>query len=156
MFVIDLRPSGLTNHIIKYADDTSLLVPEKADIDITAELQHVLKWAEVNELYINTAKTKELGFHRPNPRNFIAPDNIPGSDRVTCAKLLEVWLQDDLGERKHCDYILKICNQRLYLLNLLEKQGLPQLHYKLYFMLSSFLACNIQRLHGEALRVQPT
>ena len=62
IFVIDLRPLGLTNHITKYADDTSLLVPEKADIDITAELQHVLKWAEVNELYINTAKTKELIF----------------------------------------------------------------------------------------------
>ena len=65
-----------------------LLVHEKAYIDITAELQHVLKLAEVNELNINTAKTKELHFHRPNPRNCIAPDNIPGIDRVTCAKLL--------------------------------------------------------------------
>ena len=74
IFVIDLRPLGLTNHITKYADDTSLLVPENADIDITAELQHVLKWAEVNELKLNAAKTKELVFHRPNPRNFIAPD----------------------------------------------------------------------------------
>ena len=63
IFVINLRPLGLTNHITKYADDTSLLVPEKADTDITAELQHVLKWAEVNELNINTAKTKELVFH---------------------------------------------------------------------------------------------
>ena len=99
---IDLRPLGITNHITNYADDTSLLVPEKADIDKTAELQHVLKWAEVNELYINTAKTKELVFHRPNIRNFIAPDNIPGIDRITCAKLLGVWLQDDLGARKHC------------------------------------------------------
>ena len=38
IFVIDLRPLGLTNLITKYADDTTLLVPEKADIDITAEL----------------------------------------------------------------------------------------------------------------------
>ena len=80
-----------------------MLVPEKVDIDITAELQHVLKWAEVNELIINTAKTKKWVFHRPNPRNFIAPDNVPGIDRVTCAKLHGVWLQDDLGARKHCD-----------------------------------------------------
>ena len=79
---------------------------------------------------INTAKTKELVFHRPNSRNFIAPDNIPGIYRVICAKLLGVWLQDDLGARKHCDYILKICNQRLYLLNLLKKPGLPQLQLK--------------------------
>ena len=72
-------------------------------------------------------------FHRPNPRNFIAPDNIPGIDRVTCAKLLGVWLQNDLGTRKHCDYILKICNQRLYLLNLLKKQVLPQLQLQTVF-----------------------
>ena len=93
----------------------------------------MLKWAEVNELNINTAKTKELVFHRPNPRNFIAPDNISGIDRVTCAKLLGVWLRDDLGARKHCDYILKICNQRLYLLNSLKKQGRPQLQLQTVF-----------------------
>ena len=47
--------------------------------------------------------------------------------------LLGVWLQDDLGARTHCDYILKICNQRLYLLNLLKKQGLPQLQLQTVF-----------------------
>ena len=93
----------------------------------------MLKWAEVNELNINTAKTKELVFHRPNPRKYIAPDNIPGIDRVTCAKLLGVWLQNDLGSRKHCDYILKICNQRRSLLNLLKKLGLPQLQLQTVF-----------------------
>ena len=40
---IDLRLIGLTNRIAKYTDDTSLLVTEKADIDITEELQHILK-----------------------------------------------------------------------------------------------------------------
>ena len=79
------------------------------------------------------AKTKELFFYRPNPRNFIAPDNIPGIYRVTCAKLLGVWLQDDLCAGKHCDYILKICYQRLYLLNLLKKPGLPQLQIQTVF-----------------------
>ena len=121
---------------------------------ITAQLQHVLKLAEVNELNNNTAKTKELVFHPPNPRNCIEPDNIPEIARVTCAKLFEVWLQDDLGARKHCDYILKICNQRLYCLNLLKKQGLPQYNYKLCLMLSSFLACYMWRLHEVPLRVQ--
>ena len=63
IFVIDLHPIGLTNCITKCADDTSLLVPEKADIDITEELQHILKWAEVNELNINKSKTKKLIYH---------------------------------------------------------------------------------------------
>ena len=57
----------------------------------------------------------------------------PGIDRVLCAKLLGIWLPDDLDARKHCDYISKICNQRLYLLNLLKKQGLPQLQLQTMF-----------------------
>ena len=41
--IIDLQLRGATNHICKYADDSSLLVPEKYDIDISEEL----------EMYIN-------------------------------------------------------------------------------------------------------
>ena len=96
-------------------------------MEYLADLQHVQKWAEVKELNINTVKTKDLVFHQPNAKNFIAPDDIPGIDRVKYAKLFRVWLPDDLGARKHCDYILKICNQRLYLLSLLKKQGLLQI-----------------------------
>ena len=36
--IIDLQPLGLTNRITKYADDSSLLVPEKCDIDIRKSL----------------------------------------------------------------------------------------------------------------------
>ena len=32
---------------------------------------------------------------------------------------------DDLGFRKHIDYVMHICNQRTYLLTLLKRQGLP-------------------------------
>ena len=38
------EPLDGTNHICKYADDSSLLVPEKCDIDISEELEHVHKW----------------------------------------------------------------------------------------------------------------
>ena len=65
-------------------------------------------------------------FHRPIPRNFIPPAEIDGIERVLFAKLLGVMLQPDLGAGKHCDYILRICNQLLYLLSQLKKQGLPQ------------------------------
>ena len=71
--------------------NTSLLTPETADIYITEELRYILKWAGVNELSINTSKTKELTFHWPNPRNCIAPAEMQGTDRDMCAKLLGVW-----------------------------------------------------------------
>ena len=58
--IIDLQPLDATNHIYKYADDSSLLIPEKCDIDISEELENVLKWANENKLKINFAMTKEL------------------------------------------------------------------------------------------------
>ena len=41
--IIDLKPIGSTNYVTKYADDASLLVAEKCDIDIKLELKNVFK-----------------------------------------------------------------------------------------------------------------
>ena len=65
---------------------------------------------------VNMAKTKEIVFQRPNARNYLPPAELPGIERVMFAKLLGLWLQDDLGFRKHIDYVMHICNQRTYLL----------------------------------------
>ena len=43
IYIIYLKPVGSTNYVTKYAGDAILLVPEKCDIDITLELQNVLK-----------------------------------------------------------------------------------------------------------------
>ena len=69
--IADLRPTGSTNYITKYADDSSLLVPENHYVGLYDELQNVLKWAEVNKMQVNIAKTKEIVFHRPNARNVL-------------------------------------------------------------------------------------
>ena len=76
----------------KYADDASLLVPEQTDVEINEEFKYVLKWAVDNKLTVDMAKTKQLVFHRPNPRNFVPPTVMQGIERVLCAKLLGVWL----------------------------------------------------------------
>ena len=43
ILVINLRIIGLTNHNTKYDDDTCLLVPGKAHIDIIKDMWHILK-----------------------------------------------------------------------------------------------------------------
>ena len=68
--MIDLKSVGSTKYVTEYADDASLLIPEKCDIDITLEFQNALKWANNNTFTINMTKTKELVFHRPNARNY--------------------------------------------------------------------------------------
>ena len=71
--IIDLQSIGSSNRITKYADDCSLMAPEKCDVDMLDEFQHMLNWAVANKLTRNMCKTKELVFHRPNARNYLAP-----------------------------------------------------------------------------------
>ena len=42
--------------------------------------------AEVNKMQVNMAKTKEIVFHRPNASNVLLPSELPGIERVVCAK----------------------------------------------------------------------
>jgi len=46
--------------LFKYADDTTLLVPENSDIDLATEFNHTKNWAVRNHLKINSNKTKEI------------------------------------------------------------------------------------------------
>ena len=101
------------------------MVPEKCDVDMLDEFQHVLNWAVANKLTINMCKTKELVIYRPNARNYLAPSELPVIERVLCAKLLGVWLQNDFCNTKHVDYIIHICNQRSLLFTQLKRLGLP-------------------------------
>ena len=52
----------------KYADDTSLLVPEIKTVSLEEEFDHPQVWAQTNKLVIDMLKTKEIVFHRPNPQ----------------------------------------------------------------------------------------
>ena len=87
---MDLKPVGSTNHITKYADDASLLVPEKDDAHLEREFVNVRKWANDNKLMVNMAKTNEILFHRPNARNYLPPVELPGIEKVMFAKMLGV------------------------------------------------------------------
>ena len=133
IFIADLRPGDESNKIVKYADDASLLVREKTDVQINYEFDDVVAWASDNKLGINMAKTKENVFHRPHPINLLLPTTLPGTERVLSAKLLGVFLQSDLRMGTHVDNIAKICKQRLYLLTQLSKQGLSQSLLKVVF-----------------------
>ena len=44
----------------KYADETTLSVPEHTYINIDVEFSHVKTWALANHLTLNLAKTKEI------------------------------------------------------------------------------------------------
>ena len=71
LFVVmesDLSTIPSMNILLKYADDTSLLVPSDSDTDLVDKVDNIKRWAAQNHMVINLQQTKELVFRRPNPR----------------------------------------------------------------------------------------
>jgi hypothetical protein len=50
------------NLILKYADDTNLLVTEKTDISVFQEFENKRHWAVDEKMIINLSKTEETVF----------------------------------------------------------------------------------------------
>ena len=120
----DLAPLSDQNQLFKYADDTTLLVPEHSDTDLAAEFDHIKYWAIQNHLKINTSKTKEIVLRHPRARYFHMPAPLDGVELVDSFKLLGVVFQNNFKFDAHVNYLLKQCSQRIYLLKLLRCQGM--------------------------------
>jgi len=45
--------------LCKYADDTTLLVPEICDVSIEDELENIIQWSRANKSQLNLLKTKK-------------------------------------------------------------------------------------------------
>jgi len=61
------------HYLCKYADDTTLIVPQHCDEQLADELEHVIKWPKANKLKLNLGKTKEIVFRRPSVKRDILP-----------------------------------------------------------------------------------
>ena len=58
----DLKPVHRGNQVVKFADDTYVIVPADNSETCATEVSHVNDWAERNNLRPNCAKTKETVF----------------------------------------------------------------------------------------------
>ena len=90
----DLHPQHIQNIILKYADDSYLIIASNTADTIQDELDHIAEWAANNNLTLNTTKTKELIIHRPKA---IHPDlpTLPEVERVHLLIILGVVFQRD-------------------------------------------------------------
>ena len=96
-------PLSELNSIFKYADDTTLLVPQHTDIDISNEFDYIKTWAlaVANKLILNFGKIKKNVFRRPRVLHFHTPASIDNIEQLDCAKLLGVILQGNLKMDSH-------------------------------------------------------
>ena len=130
----DLKSKSIFNVLLKYADDTILLVPQHTDISLNDEFD-AIKLGAIDNKIINIAKTKELVFHRPNPRlQFDDLTYLRCIKQVKEAKLHGVIFQDNLRLHLHVNSFLKQqCSQRSFLLKQLRCQGLSSKHLNTVF-----------------------
>ena len=78
------------------------------------------------QTYHKYVEDKGNGLSLTNPRCLVPPPPLSNIERVKFTKLLGVYISETLGAGKQIEYMLKICNQRLFLLNQLKKQGLSK------------------------------
>lgn len=123
----DLRPLHSENRIIKYADDTYLIVPACNTDTSCGELEHIREWANRNNLTLNRTKTKEILF-RANVRlggDIQLPAPCPDIERVDSLVVLGVVINDRLTATDHVSRLLESCSRLLYALRVLRDHGLP-------------------------------
>ena len=109
-----IKTISFHNKIDKYADDTTLLVPQNSDISIETEFAHVQHWLLNNKLVINTSKTKKVIFWCSKKTS--SKYNLPllNNIHVNHVVLLGVTLESNLGWSIHINNILSQAMQRFY------------------------------------------
>ena len=126
-YAADLRTEIPSNRLIKFADDTYLLIPAINAESRPIELKNVETWARVNNLTLNNGKTKEIVFvdRKRRRRGDIAePPAMPAIERVTSLKVLGVTWTTGLSATEHVRCIINACAQTLYALKILRAHGL--------------------------------
>ena len=76
-----------------------LLVPENTDVCLLEELDNIKKWADINRMHLNLAKTEEIVFCTPRPHLELIPPLLDFIERVEEAKLLRVFFHYNLNSK---------------------------------------------------------
>ena len=124
----DMQPGFDGNVIIKYADDTYLIVPAVNSDTSTGELLRIRDWADDNHLRLNAAKSREIIFQpRSMSKKMVQlPPPCLGIEQVTQITALGVVINRHLTATDHVTALLTSCTKLLYALRVLRAHGLPQ------------------------------
>jgi len=125
---LDLHPIYPTNLMLKYADDTYLIIPSSNSHLIPEELAHVGNWASEHNLKLNVEKSVEVIVHRSQKRNFVCPKPTINIARKSHITILGVVISNDLKFDKHIDNIPQKTSKTLFALKVLRAHGMSDLN----------------------------
>ena len=117
-----------THHIIKYADDTTVvgLVQNNEENTYREEVQLFANWCRNNNLVLNVKKTKEMviDFRRKRPMHTPILINGTALETVQNTKLLGVHVANNLSWSLHTSSLVKKAHQCLHFLRRLKRAHL--------------------------------
>ncbi|KAI4896218.1 hypothetical protein NFI96_025832, partial [Prochilodus magdalenae] len=131
LFTNDCTPTHSSNTIIKFADDATIvgLISDGDERAYRNEVECLDGWCKVNDLVLNTSKTKEIvvDFRRTKKSDHL-PLHISGAEveRVEKVKFLGVHITNHLTRSSNTSYLCMRAQQRLYFLRKLKQAQLPQ------------------------------
>jgi hypothetical protein len=124
----DLRTVHKENALVKFADDTYLIVAAERIESRDAELRNVAAWADRNNLKLNQTKSVEIIFAKPGRgRGQAKPPPPPqGIIRKESVEILGVTFSNHFSTQEHVSVTLAACQQTLFALRTLRAHGLDQ------------------------------
>ncbi len=118
-----------SNHIIKFADDTSVvgLISNNDETHYREEVAQLAEWCGANNLSLNVEKTKEvvMDFRRNSVDHPPLTIDTLTVERVSSTKFLGVHITEDLTWTTNTKSISKKAQQRLHFLRRLKRASLP-------------------------------
>src|SRR6218665_69458 len=121
----DLKPIHRNNKMMKYVDDTYLLVASRYTNTAQEEFDNISQWAERNNLKLNASKTKELIVFRRRSKALGPKDPfVREAERVTTMRVLGVIINSKLSMSDHLDHLLASCALSIHALRMVRAHGL--------------------------------
>uniref|UniRef100_A0A3B5PZ90 Reverse transcriptase domain-containing protein n=1 Tax=Xiphophorus maculatus TaxID=8083 RepID=A0A3B5PZ90_XIPMA len=125
----DCVPRFATNHIVKFADNTTVvgLIRDDNDLDYREEVEQLVDWCRDNSLILNVDKTKEMivDFRKNRPSHAPLLINSSAVEVVSSTKFLGVHITNDLTWTVNTTSLVKRAQKRLYFLRRMRKAHLP-------------------------------
>ena len=125
----DCTTTYSTNHMVKFADDTTLvgLITKNDETHYRKEVNLLTTWCRDNNLLLNVSKTKEIVVDFRKSHTEHPPLTIDGAavERVSSTKFLGVHISEDLSWATNSASLAKKAQRRLYFLRKLKRVKAP-------------------------------
>ena len=130
IFTDDCQATDICSKIIKYSDDSTLLVPcfrsptDQRKCTLNDEFDNICSWSKHNRLLINTRKTHHIRFClNHHPYCLCTPPNLDDKDQIN---ILGITFQTNCQFSKHVKNLINFLRRSLYIIRDLKLNSFPQ------------------------------